>query len=167
MAAAGMKMPAVLFCCTHNRCRSRMAEAVARHLLPGWTFMSAGSAPAGGIDPGAEAALRESGLEASGPARRVQDLDLSAFDLIVTLCSGGKLPVASARSLEACSARSLRRSVPSRRRHAAKRPQRGLQASHDRTRRLLPHASRHAREDSCGRGYASFVKKSERPFVLP
>ena len=74
MAAAGMKMPAVLFCCTHNRCRSRMAEAVARHLLPGWTFMSAGSAPAGGIDPGAEAALRESGLEASGPARRVQDL---------------------------------------------------------------------------------------------
>lgn len=87
MAAAGMKMPAVLFCYTHNRCRSRMAEAVARHLLPGWTFMSAGSAPAGGIDPGAEAALRESGLEASGPARRVQDLDLSAFDLIVTLCA--------------------------------------------------------------------------------
>ena len=84
MAAEGMKMPAVLFCCTHNRCRSRMAEAVARHLLPGWTFMSAGSAPAGGIDPGAEAALRESGLEAS-----VYDgsSDLSAFDLIVTLCA--------------------------------------------------------------------------------
>lgn len=80
-------MKRILFCCTHNRCRSRMAEALMRARRPGWEVVSAGSNPEGGIDPGAQDALREIGLEAVGPARNVFELPLERFDLIVTLCA--------------------------------------------------------------------------------
>ena len=80
-------MKRILFCCTHNRCRSRMAEALMRARRPGWEVVSAGSNPEGGVDPGAQAALREIGLEAVGPARNVFELPLERFDLIVTLCA--------------------------------------------------------------------------------
>ncbi len=79
-------MPAVLFCCTHNRCRSRIAEALARELFPHWTILSAGSAPEGGVHPDALRTLLEVGLTSSGPGRRIDDLPLAEFDLIVTLC---------------------------------------------------------------------------------
>lgn len=80
-------MKRILFCCTHNRCRSRMAEALMRARRPGWEVVSAGSNPEGGVDPGAQDALREIGLEAVGPARNVFELPLERFDLIVTLCA--------------------------------------------------------------------------------
>lgn len=80
-------MKRILFCCTHNRCRSRMAEALMRARRPGWEVVSAGSNPEGGVDPGAQDALREIGLDAVGPARNVFELPLERFDLIVTLCA--------------------------------------------------------------------------------
>lgn len=64
-----------------------MAEALMRARRPGWEVVSAGSNPEGGVDPGAQAALREIGLEAVGPARNVFELPLERFDLIVTLCA--------------------------------------------------------------------------------
>ena len=64
-----------------------MAEALMRARRPGWEVVSAGSNPEGGVDPGAQAALREIGLEAVGPARNVFKLPLERFDLIVTLCA--------------------------------------------------------------------------------
>ena len=64
-----------------------MAEALMRARRPDWEVVSAGSAPEGGVDPGAQEALREIGLEALGPARNVFELPLERFDLIVTLCA--------------------------------------------------------------------------------
>ena len=64
-----------------------MAEALMRARRPGWEVVSAGSNPEGGVDPGAQDALREIGLDAVGPARNVFELPLERFDLIVTLCA--------------------------------------------------------------------------------
>lgn len=77
----------ILFCCTHNRCRSRMAEALARARHPDWVVESAGSAPTGEIDPGARRILREIGLDISGPAHDLREMPLETYDLIVTLCA--------------------------------------------------------------------------------
>ena len=64
-----------------------MAEALMRARRPDWEVVSAGSAPEGGVDPGAQETLREIGLEALGPAHNVFELPLERFDLIVTLCA--------------------------------------------------------------------------------
>ena len=80
-------MTKILFCCTHNRCRSRMAEAILQNMCPQWIVQSAGSSPSGDVDPNVRSILREIGLDADGPGRNVRDMPLSTYDLIVTLCA--------------------------------------------------------------------------------
>lgn len=46
-----MDTPIVAFVCTHNACRSQMAQALAQTLMPGRaTFLSAGTSPADRVD---------------------------------------------------------------------------------------------------------------------
>ncbi|MBN1483705.1 MAG: low molecular weight protein arginine phosphatase [Chloroflexia bacterium] len=92
-------MPAVLFVCTANQCRSPMAEALFRRQLaqerPGedWRVASAGVWAREDIPalPAARAVLRERGLDLGAHrSRRVEQVDLAAFDLVLTMEQGQK-----------------------------------------------------------------------------
>lgn len=79
----------VLFLCTHNACRSILAEAIARQLafdLP-MTFMSAGSAPSGNIHPMTLKQLQQQGYSTAGLNSKSWDA-LADFspDLVITVC---------------------------------------------------------------------------------
>ena len=115
-------MPKILFCCKHNRCRSRMAEALAKAHYPSWTIESAGSAPTGDVDPYAKAIVEELGLAVSSQAQSVNNLPLETYDLIVTLCSdedicASLLPASVEDSSASCAVwRSFSKSEPTCRR---------------------------------------------------
>lgn len=65
--AAPDDAPCVAFVCTHNACRSQMAEALARQLLPrGTQIFSAGTDPADHVDEGALQELARRGVSAAG-----------------------------------------------------------------------------------------------------
>lgn len=76
----------VLFVCLANSCRSQMAEAWGRHLLPeDWSVRSAGilTYP---ISPKTRWVMDEVGVSMDGQApKTVDSLDLDRFDLVVTL----------------------------------------------------------------------------------
>lgn len=58
-----MGMPTVAFVCTHNACRSQMAQALAERVMPGEAaFFSAGTNPACGVDAGALEELGRRGV---------------------------------------------------------------------------------------------------------
>lgn len=60
------EVPEVLFVCIHNAGRSQMAAAYLDHLAEGRVLVrSAGSAPAGSVNPAVVAALAEIGLDIS------------------------------------------------------------------------------------------------------
>ena len=78
----------VLFLCTHNRCRSVIAEALARHLDdPQLEAASAGSAPAGEVHPLTLHYLKQAGVDTQALASKGMD-DVRDFDpdLVLTLC---------------------------------------------------------------------------------
>ncbi len=90
----------VAFICTHNACRSQMAEALARQLLPAWAeHCSAGTDPASEVDPGALTELARRGIAG-------QDLSpkpLSAVgvaDWVVTMGCGVSCPALPCRHRE-------------------------------------------------------------------
>ena len=78
----------ILFICTHNRCRSIIAEAVANHLGEGQlAARSAGSAPSGKVHPLSLQYLREAGVDTSG--LRSQSWDEQEDwrpDVVITVC---------------------------------------------------------------------------------
>lgn len=77
----------VLFLCTHNSCRSQMAEGLANHFLGDrLTAFSAGT-EATRVNPLATRVLGELGIDISG--QRSKTLDEFAgepFDYVITLC---------------------------------------------------------------------------------
>lgn len=79
----------VLFLCTHNACRSILAEAIARQLAFGLplTFMSAGSAPSGKVHPMTLKQLQQQGYSTTGLSSKSWDA-LADFspDLVITVC---------------------------------------------------------------------------------
>jgi arsenate reductase (thioredoxin) len=85
----------VIFICTANSCRSQMAETWARHLFPDhWNVASAGllTYP---ISRRTEAVMQEVGLSTAGQhSQSIDEYDLDAFDLVVTLSdeAGNYLP---------------------------------------------------------------------------
>ncbi len=91
-------MPAVLFVCTANQCRSPMAEAMFRRLLEehgltGWRVESAGTWTQDGIPATnfAQEAMRARGLDISAHRSREVSADLlRQFDLILTMEEGHK-----------------------------------------------------------------------------
>lgn len=58
-----MDLPVVAFVCTHNACRSQMAQTLAERMMPGEaTFLSAGTDPAPRVDAGALEELSRRGV---------------------------------------------------------------------------------------------------------
>ena len=78
----------VLYICTHNRCRSIMAEAITRQIA-GQIIVarSAGSRPEGRVHPQALNALQGAGYNTEGLRSKSWD-ELADYnpDLIITLC---------------------------------------------------------------------------------
>jgi arsenate reductase len=77
----------ILFLCTHNSCRSQMAEGWAHHLLGDrFESYSAGIDPTR-VDPRAVRVMAEAGVDISSRQAKhiceIQDID---FDYVVTVC---------------------------------------------------------------------------------
>lgn len=81
----------VLFLCTGNSCRSRMAEGWTRFLHgDAVEAYSAGTRPAG-TDPLAVRVMSEVGVDLSGQhSKHVDELTGIDFDLVVTVCDGAR-----------------------------------------------------------------------------
>ncbi len=72
--------------CGMNAVRSPIAEALARKMLAGQTFVASAGVRAGERDPFVDAVLAEEGIPpAERQPRMLSDLEDSYFDLIVTL----------------------------------------------------------------------------------
>ena len=84
----------ILFLCVANSGRSQIAEGIARSLAPaGVTVSSAGSAPEA-VSPYSIRVLREVGIDISGHrSKRVDEVDASTVDAVVTLCAEESCPV--------------------------------------------------------------------------
>jgi arsenate reductase len=78
----------LLFICTHNRCRSILAEAIANHLGDGKIqAFSAGSAPAGVVHPLTLQYLTKAGIPTEGlNSKSLSTLTHLKPDLVITLC---------------------------------------------------------------------------------
>jgi protein-tyrosine-phosphatase len=89
------KKPEVLFVCVHNAGRSQMAAALlARHAGDRLTIRSAGSEPAGELNPAVVAAMGEIGIDiaAERPKRLTAEVAREA-DVVVTMGCGDSCPV--------------------------------------------------------------------------
>jgi len=77
----------ILFLCTHNSCRSQMAEALANHFLSErFQAFSAGT-EATRISPLATRVLAELGIDTSGlHSKTIDEFAGDSFDYVVTLC---------------------------------------------------------------------------------
>jgi arsenate reductase len=87
--------PSVLFVCVHNAGRSQMAAGWLRHLAgDAVEVRSAGSEPAGQLNPAAVAVMAEVGIDlaAQTPAKLTWDA-AQASDVIVTMGCGDACPV--------------------------------------------------------------------------
>ena len=78
----------LLFICTHNRCRSVLAEVIANTQFEGvFRAFSAGSQPAGEIHPLTLKFLAARGLPTEGlSSQSWDDFADQEFDLVVTVC---------------------------------------------------------------------------------
>lgn len=78
----------ILFICTHNRCRSILAEAICNHYGEGeLEAISAGSSPAGQVHPLTLQALKAMGI----PTESLSSQPLNVFenadiDYVITVC---------------------------------------------------------------------------------
>ncbi|MFI5717148.1 arsenate reductase ArsC [Nocardia sp. NPDC051750] len=86
--------PSVLFVCVHNAGRSQMAAAFLIHLAGGRVRVrSAGTAPAGSVNPVAVEAMRETGIDISA---RIPTLltagTVELSDVVITMGCGDTCP---------------------------------------------------------------------------
>lgn len=78
----------VLFLCTGNSCRSILAEATFNHLAPsGWRAISAGSHPAGEVNPRSLALLEREDIATDGLASKSWDRLPVTPDIVITVCA--------------------------------------------------------------------------------
>lgn len=77
----------ILFVCTHNACRSPMAEGIVNHLLGDrFEAFSAGTEPAR-VHPLAVRVMSEIGIDISGHvSKHLSAFDGQTFDSVITLC---------------------------------------------------------------------------------
>lgn len=87
--------PSVLFVCVHNAGRSQMAAAFLSRLAQGRVEVrSAGSAPAGSVDPAVVEAMAEAGIDISAETPKVLTTEaVQASDVVVTMGCGDACPV--------------------------------------------------------------------------
>jgi arsenate reductase (thioredoxin) len=86
--------PTVLFVCVHNAGRSQMAAGWLRHLAgDAVEVLSAGSAPAGTINPVAVEAMAEVGIDiAAQQPKLLSDTAVRASDVVITMGCGDACP---------------------------------------------------------------------------
>jgi arsenate reductase len=78
----------LLFLCTGNSCRSILAEALFNHLAPaGWHAKSAGSHPAGQVNPRSLALLAREGIATEALHSKSWDNLPLTPDVVVTVCA--------------------------------------------------------------------------------
>ena len=89
-----MSTPTVLFVCVHNAGRSQMAAGWLRHLAGDRVqVLSAGSAPAGSINPVAVEAMAEVGIDIAGnQPRLLTDAAVQESDVVITMGCGDACP---------------------------------------------------------------------------
>ncbi|MEH0974395.1 arsenate reductase ArsC [Micromonospora sp. CPCC 205546] len=94
--------PTVLFVCVHNAGRSQMAAGWLRHLAgDAVDVRSAGSAPAGTVNPAAVEAMREVGIDISAQTPTLLEYATAeSSDVIVTMGCGDACPVFPGRRYE-------------------------------------------------------------------
>ena len=87
-------IPTVLFVCVHNAGRSQMAAGWLRHLAGERVeVLSAGSAPAGTVNPVAVAAMAEVGIDiAAQQPKLLSDTAVLASDVVITMGCGDACP---------------------------------------------------------------------------
>ena len=87
-------IPTVLFVCVHNAGRSQMAAGWLRHLAGERVeVLSAGSAPAGAVNPLAVAAMAEVGIDISAQQPKLlSDTAVQASDVVITMGCGDACP---------------------------------------------------------------------------
>jgi protein-tyrosine-phosphatase len=88
-------VPELLFVCVHNAGRSQMAAALAEHLSARRVHVrSAGSAPAGAVNPTVIQVLQERGIALTTPyPKPLSDSVLRAADVIITMGCGDSCPI--------------------------------------------------------------------------
>lgn len=86
--------PSVLFVCVHNAGRSQMAAAYLWHLADGRIEVrSAGSAPAGTVNPAAVEAMAEEGIDIRANQPKVlTDEAVQDSDVVITMGCGDACP---------------------------------------------------------------------------
>lgn len=89
-----MTTPTVLFVCVHNAGRSQMAAGWLRHLGGDRVeVLSAGSAPAGNVNPVAVEAMAEVGIDIAGQQPKLlSDAAVQESDVVVTMGCGDACP---------------------------------------------------------------------------
>ncbi|GAA3941329.1 arsenate reductase ArsC [Actinomadura viridis] len=87
--------PSVLFVCVHNAGRSQMAAAYLTHLAGDRVEVrSAGSEPAGEVNPAVVEAMREEGIDISAETPKILTVDaVRASDVVITMGCGDTCPV--------------------------------------------------------------------------
>ena len=77
----------ILFLCTGNSCRSILGEATFNHLAPvGWKAMSAGSNPAGYVNPRSLALLAREGISTEGYYSKSWENLPATPDIVISVC---------------------------------------------------------------------------------
>ncbi|MBK8445647.1 MAG: arsenate reductase ArsC [Micropruina sp.] len=89
-----MSRPTVLFVCIHNAGRSQMAAGYLRHLAGDRIdVLSAGSAPAGSINPMAVRAMAEEGIDIAAERPKILSTNaVEASDVVITMGCGDTCP---------------------------------------------------------------------------
>ena len=89
-----MSVPTVLFVCVHNAGRSQMAAGFLQQLAGDRVeVLSAGSAPADGVNPVAVAAMAEVGIDiAAATPKLLTDSAVQQADVVVTMGCGDACP---------------------------------------------------------------------------
>ena len=92
--------PSVLFVCVHNAGRSQMAAGFLTHLAGDRIEVrSAGSAPADQVNPAAEAAMAELGIDISTASPKILTVDaVQDSDVVITMGCGDTCPVFPGKS---------------------------------------------------------------------
>ncbi|MDT8444496.1 MAG: arsenate reductase ArsC [Desulfuromonadales bacterium] len=79
--------PRVLFLCTHNSCRSQMAEGLVNHFLGDRVAAFSAGTEATRINPLVAKVMAEIGIDLSGHRSKILDeFDGEDFDYVITLC---------------------------------------------------------------------------------
>ena len=94
--------PTVLFVCVHNAGRSQMAAGWLRHLAGDRVeVLSAGSAPAGTINPVAVEAMAEVGIDiAAQQPKLLSDAAVPSSDVVITMGCGDACPIYPGKKYE-------------------------------------------------------------------